>query len=129
VRQPELAAGVADNKYAASKIAVARWAQQTAVTADWAGRGVRLNVLAPGAVMTRCCWLTNHERKCAAHKTRKNAHPILSGNTHLVVVEGDKTFRYCREAATAIPDQAQADLDPLRQQLDLRGTRAVPHGP
>ncbi|MUL75310.1 SDR family oxidoreductase [Mycobacterium sp. CBMA226] len=38
--------------YAASKIAVARWVRQTAVTADWAGRGIRLNVLAPGAIMT-----------------------------------------------------------------------------
>lgn len=63
---------------------------------------------------------TNHERKCAAHKTGKNAHLILGGNTHLVVVEGDKTFRYCREAATAILDQAQADLDTLRQQLDSK---------
>jgi len=34
--------------YAASKIAVARWVRRTAVTADWAGRGIRLNVLAPG---------------------------------------------------------------------------------
>jgi len=38
--------------YAASKIAVARWVRRTAVTADWAGRGIRLNVLAPGAIMT-----------------------------------------------------------------------------
>ena len=38
--------------YAASKIAVARWVRHTAVTADWAGRGIRLNVLAPGAIMT-----------------------------------------------------------------------------
>ena len=38
--------------YAASKIAVARWVRQTAVTPDWAGRGIRLNVLAPGAIMT-----------------------------------------------------------------------------
>lgn len=60
---------------------------------------------------------TNHERKCAAHKSGKNAHPILSGDTHLVVVEGDKTFRYCREAAEAVLDQAQADLQTLRQQL------------
>jgi NAD(P)-dependent dehydrogenase (short-subunit alcohol dehydrogenase family) len=38
--------------YAASKIAVARWVRQTAVTPDWAGCGIRLNVLAPGAIMT-----------------------------------------------------------------------------
>ncbi|TQK27283.1 SDR family oxidoreductase [Arthrobacter sp. SLBN-53] len=38
--------------YAASKIAVARWVRRNAVTAQWAGVGVRLNALAPGAVMT-----------------------------------------------------------------------------
>jgi len=38
--------------YAASKIAVTRWARRHAVTGDWAGAGIRLNVLAPGAVMT-----------------------------------------------------------------------------
>ncbi|MFE3543776.1 SDR family oxidoreductase [Nocardia sp. NPDC059177] len=38
--------------YGASKIAVTRWARRHAVTADWAGAGIRLNVLAPGAVLT-----------------------------------------------------------------------------
>lgn len=38
--------------YAASKVAVARWVRRTAVTAEWAGAGIRLNALAPGAVMT-----------------------------------------------------------------------------
>ncbi|WBP94602.1 SDR family oxidoreductase [Mycolicibacterium neoaurum] len=38
--------------YAASKIAVARWVRRNAVTAQWAGAGIRLNALAPGAVMT-----------------------------------------------------------------------------
>ncbi|BBX67052.1 SDR family oxidoreductase [Mycolicibacterium psychrotolerans] len=38
--------------YAASKIAVSRWVRRHAVTADWAGAGVRMNVLAPGAIMT-----------------------------------------------------------------------------
>lgn len=38
--------------YAASKIAVTRWARRTAVLPKWAGAGIRLNVLAPGAVMT-----------------------------------------------------------------------------
>ncbi|AFM15984.1 dehydrogenase of unknown specificity, short-chain alcohol dehydrogenase like protein [Mycolicibacterium chubuense NBB4] len=38
--------------YAASKIAVSRWARRTAVRPDWAGAGIRLNVLAPGAVLT-----------------------------------------------------------------------------
>jgi NAD(P)-dependent dehydrogenase (short-subunit alcohol dehydrogenase family) len=38
--------------YAASKIAVSRWVRRTAVSPQWAGSGIRLNALAPGAVMT-----------------------------------------------------------------------------
>lgn len=38
--------------YAASKIAITRWVRRNAVTAEWAGAGVRLNALAPGAIMT-----------------------------------------------------------------------------
>ncbi|BBX64409.1 NAD-dependent epimerase [Mycobacterium saskatchewanense] len=38
--------------YAASKIAVSRWVRRHAVLSEWAGAGVRLNALAPGAVMT-----------------------------------------------------------------------------
>ncbi|RAV03218.1 SDR family oxidoreductase [Mycolicibacter senuensis] len=38
--------------YAASKIAVSRWVRRHAVTGDWAGAGIRLNALAPGAIMT-----------------------------------------------------------------------------
>jgi NAD(P)-dependent dehydrogenase (short-subunit alcohol dehydrogenase family) len=38
--------------YAASKIAVSRWVRQHAVLPEWAGSGVRLNAIAPGAIMT-----------------------------------------------------------------------------
>lgn len=38
--------------YAASKIAISRWVRRTAVLPDWAGAGIRLNALAPGAVLT-----------------------------------------------------------------------------
>jgi NAD(P)-dependent dehydrogenase (short-subunit alcohol dehydrogenase family) len=38
--------------YAASKIAVSRWVRRTATTPEWAGAGIRLNGLAPGAIMT-----------------------------------------------------------------------------
>lgn len=38
--------------YATSKIALSRWVRRHAVTDQWAGRGIRLNALAPGAVMT-----------------------------------------------------------------------------
>ncbi|WP_156686080.1 SDR family oxidoreductase [Mycobacterium sp. Marseille-P9652] len=38
--------------YAASKIAVSRWVRRHAVLPEWAGAGIRLNALAPGAIMT-----------------------------------------------------------------------------
>ena len=38
--------------YAASKIAVSRWVRRNAVLPEWAGAGIGLNALAPGAVMT-----------------------------------------------------------------------------
>ena len=38
--------------YAASKLAVTRWARASAVESAWVGAGIRLNVLAPGAVAT-----------------------------------------------------------------------------
>ncbi|MGJ6124870.1 SDR family oxidoreductase [Mycolicibacterium sp. Y3] len=38
--------------YSASKTAVSRWVRRQAVTPAWAGAGIRLNALAPGAIMT-----------------------------------------------------------------------------
>lgn len=38
--------------YPATKTAIAWWARRTAPTADWAGAGINLNVVAPGAVET-----------------------------------------------------------------------------
>lgn len=38
--------------YAASKLALSRWVRRQAVTPLWAGEGIRLNALAPGAVRT-----------------------------------------------------------------------------
>jgi NAD(P)-dependent dehydrogenase (short-subunit alcohol dehydrogenase family) len=38
--------------YGASKLALARWVRRRAVTTAWAGAGIRLNVIAPGAVLT-----------------------------------------------------------------------------
>ncbi|MGB3696910.1 MAG: SDR family oxidoreductase [Gordonia sp. (in: high G+C Gram-positive bacteria)] len=38
--------------YAASKLAVSRWVRRHAVTDQWAGAGIRLNLLAPGPVLT-----------------------------------------------------------------------------
>ncbi|RAU98543.1 NAD-dependent epimerase [Mycobacterium colombiense] len=38
--------------YGASKIAVSRWVRRHATSPEWAGSGVRLNGLSPGAIMT-----------------------------------------------------------------------------
>lgn len=38
--------------YAMTKVAVSRWIRRHAVTTDWAGAGIRLNALAPGAILT-----------------------------------------------------------------------------
>lgn len=38
--------------YAGSKIALTRWIRAHAVRPDWAGAGIRLNALAPGAILT-----------------------------------------------------------------------------
>jgi NAD(P)-dependent dehydrogenase (short-subunit alcohol dehydrogenase family) len=38
--------------YAASKLALARWIRQQAATADWAGSGISLNGVCPGAIQT-----------------------------------------------------------------------------
>ncbi|MGV0718078.1 SDR family oxidoreductase [Mycolicibacterium sp. XJ662] len=38
--------------YGGSKIAVSRWLRRTAVQPQWAGAGIRLNALAPGAILT-----------------------------------------------------------------------------
>lgn len=38
--------------YAASKIAVSRWVRREATSPEWAGAGIRLNALAPGAILT-----------------------------------------------------------------------------
>lgn len=40
------------NAYPATKTAIARWVRRNAPGADWAGAGITLNVVAPGAVET-----------------------------------------------------------------------------
>lgn len=70
--------------YGASKIAVARWVRRTAVTPAWAGAGIRLNAIAPGAVMTPLL-----ERQLATPREAKaiRAFPVPVGGfgdpTHL----------------------------------------------
>ncbi|GAB3139090.1 SDR family oxidoreductase [Micromonospora sonneratiae] len=44
--------GAAPFAYASSKLAVTRWARRSAISPQWAGVGIRLNVLAPGIIST-----------------------------------------------------------------------------
>jgi Dehydrogenases with different specificities (related to short-chain alcohol dehydrogenases) len=62
--------------YAASKIALSRWARRQAVTPQWAGAGIRLNVLAPGAIRTPLL-----EKQLATPREAKaiNAFPVPVG--------------------------------------------------
>lgn len=53
--------------YAASKIAVSRWVRRNATTPAWAGAGIRLNALAPGAILTPLL-----ERQLATPSEAKN---------------------------------------------------------
>ena len=55
--------------YAASKIAISRWVRRHAVTREWAGAGIRLNALAPGAIMTPML-----ERQLATPEEAKHIH-------------------------------------------------------
>lgn len=62
--------------YAASKIAVSHWVRRNAVTAEWAGAGIRLNALAPGAVMTP---LLEQQLATPAEARRIRAFPVPLG--------------------------------------------------
>ncbi len=62
--------------YGGSKIAVARWVRRHAVTAPWAGEGIRLNAIAPGAILTPLL-----EKQLATPREAKaiNAFPVPVG--------------------------------------------------
>lgn len=49
--------------YSASKTAVSRWVRQQAVSPAWAGAGIRLNALAPGAGRSRFSVRQHHFRR------------------------------------------------------------------
>ncbi|MFW6870227.1 SDR family oxidoreductase [Nocardioides sp. CPCC 206347] len=62
--------------YAASKVAVSHWVRRQAVTPDWAGAGIRLNALAPGAIMTP---LLEQQLATPAEARRIKAFPVPIG--------------------------------------------------
>ncbi|MBU2696889.1 SDR family oxidoreductase [Nocardioides sp. WV_118_6] len=62
--------------YGASKIAVSQWVRREAVTRDWAGAGIRLNALAPGAIRTP---LLEQQLATPAEARRIKAFPVPIG--------------------------------------------------
>ncbi|MDQ6524603.1 SDR family oxidoreductase [Nocardioides sp. LHD-245] len=62
--------------YAASKIAVSHWVRRHAVAPAWAGAGIRLNALAPGAILTP---LLEQQLATPAEARRIKAFPVPIG--------------------------------------------------
>ena len=62
--------------YAASKVAVSHWVRRQAVTPAWAGAGIRLNALAPGAILTP---LLEQQLATPAEAKRIRAFPVPIG--------------------------------------------------
>lgn len=62
--------------YAASKVAVSQWVRREAVTREWAGAGIRLNALAPGAILTP---LLEQQLATPAEAKRIRAFPVPIG--------------------------------------------------
>jgi NAD(P)-dependent dehydrogenase (short-subunit alcohol dehydrogenase family) len=71
------AAGVeALHVYPATKAALAWWARQCAVSHEWAGAGIRLNVVAPGLVETP---MTEEMRRTPGMDEILDAYPLPAG--------------------------------------------------
>jgi NAD(P)-dependent dehydrogenase (short-subunit alcohol dehydrogenase family) len=62
--------------YGASKIAVSQWVRHEAVTPEWAGAGIRLNAIAPGAILTP---LLEQQLATPAEARRIKAFPVPVG--------------------------------------------------
>jgi NAD(P)-dependent dehydrogenase (short-subunit alcohol dehydrogenase family) len=58
--------------YQVSKVAISKWARQEAIKPEWAGSGISMNVIAPGAVMTP---LIQHDMKDPRKAAGINALP------------------------------------------------------
>jgi NAD(P)-dependent dehydrogenase (short-subunit alcohol dehydrogenase family) len=64
--------------YPATKIAIARWVRRNAPTADWAGAGITLNAVAPGAIETNMLQATRDDEKIGRFI---DAFPVPVGRT------------------------------------------------
>jgi NAD(P)-dependent dehydrogenase (short-subunit alcohol dehydrogenase family) len=64
--------------YPATKIAVARWVRRNAPTAGWAGAGITLNAVAPGAIETNMLQATRDDERIGKFI---DAFPVPVGRT------------------------------------------------
>jgi NAD(P)-dependent dehydrogenase (short-subunit alcohol dehydrogenase family) len=62
--------------YAGSKVAISRWVRRHAVRKEWAGAGIRLNALAPGAILTP---MLRKQLAMPAQRARIEAFPVPIG--------------------------------------------------
>ncbi|MCI1831959.1 MAG: SDR family oxidoreductase [Bifidobacterium sp.] len=69
--------------YAASKIAVTRWVRRSATAARWVDEGIRMNVLAPGAIMTPLL-----EKQLSTPEERRNIEAFPLPVRHYGTAEG-----------------------------------------
>ncbi len=61
--------------YATSKFALAQWVRKQAITSDWIGKGIALNVIAPGLIATPM----NPEERQAGVLALGDVYPIPAG--------------------------------------------------
>jgi NAD(P)-dependent dehydrogenase (short-subunit alcohol dehydrogenase family) len=64
--------------YPATKIAIARWVRRNAPTAEWAGAGITLNAVAPGAIETNMLQATRDDERIGRFI---DAFPVPVGRT------------------------------------------------
>lgn len=58
--------------YAGSRFAITHWMRTMAAAEEWAGRGIRVNALAPGAVRTPLIDRQLANRACQSHQVVPN---------------------------------------------------------
>lgn len=66
-----IASGEALGLYGSAKVALTRWCRKAAVSSDWAGAGIVLNVVAPGVIDTpAAAWILGHPQNRAEMMAR-----------------------------------------------------------
>ena len=75
-----IAAGQAGGLYGAAKVALNRWCRRAAASADWAGQGILLNVVAPGVIDTpAAAWILDNPEARAEMARRTPLRSAMPG--------------------------------------------------